>query len=118
MPCLLGCLALSVPRLVLAMLWLFTDYVTRAIQPNIWIFLGFLFMPCTTLAYAWAKNANGSVEGIYFAVVIFGVLVDLGIVTFGRNRRRRGGGGGGASGGGEPPPNRPREITVTGQRVG
>ncbi len=116
MPCLLGCLALSVPRLVLFVLWLFTDYISRAFESNLWFFLGFLFLPFTTLAYAWAKNTNGSVEGIYLAVVIFAVLVDLGVVSFGR-RRRRGGGGGGA-GGGSPPPNAPREITVTGQRVG
>ena|SRR6187402_1393869 len=117
MPCLVGCLALSVPRFVLFVLWLFTDYVTRAIQPNIWIFLGFLFLPFTTLAYAWAKNANGSVDGIYLVIVIFAVLVDLGVVSFGRPRRRPPAGGPGG-GGGNQPPNNPREITVTGQRVG
>lgn len=118
MPCLLGCLALSIPRVVLLCLWLFSQYIGRAFESNFWFLLGFLFMPCTTLAYAWAKNSNGSVEGLYLAVVIFGVLLDLGVVTFGRGRRRPGGGGGGAGGGDAPPPNRPREITVTGQRVG
>lgn len=116
MPCLLGCLALSVPRFVLFVLWLFTDYTARAFESNLWFFLGFLFLPFTTLAYAWAKNTNGSVEGIYLAIVIFAVLVDLGIVSFGRRRKRRGGGGDG--GGGTLPPSGPREITVSGQRVG
>ncbi|MBL8860078.1 MAG: hypothetical protein JNL28_16330 [Planctomycetes bacterium] len=114
MPCLAGCLALSIPRIVLLVLWLFTRYIERAFDSNLWFLLGFLFMPLTTLAYAWAKNTNGSVEGIYLAVVIFAVLVDLGIVSFGRRFRRRGGGGGA----GGPPSSGPREITVSGQRVG
>lgn len=112
MPCLLGCLALSIPRVVLLVLWLFTDYVNRAFEKNLWFFLGFLFMPMTTLAYAWAKNTNGAIEGMYLVVVIVAVLLDLGVISFGRGRRKRGGGGG-------PPPNSgPREITISGQRVG
>lgn len=119
MPCLVACLALSLPRLVLLCLWLFTKYIDRAFDSNLWFLLGFLFLPLTTLAYAWAKNTNGSVEGIYLAVVILAVLFDLGLVNFGRGRgrwRRRGGGGDGRGGG--APPSGPREITITGQRVG
>ena len=115
MPCLAGCLALSIPRIVLLVLWLFTPYINSAFDSNLWFLLGFLFMPLTTLAYTWARITNGSVDGIYLAVVIFAVLVDLGIVSFGRRFRGRGGRGGGAGG---PPPSGPREITVTGQRVG
>lgn len=113
MPCLLGCLALSIPRIVLLILWLFTGYLNRAFESNFWLLLGFLFLPLTTLAYAWAKNTNGSVEGLYLVLVIVALLVDLGIVNFGRRR-----GGGGGRRGGHPPPSGPREITVTGQRVG
>ena len=84
MPCLLGCLALAVPRLVLFGLWLFTDYVMHAIPSGFWLLLGFLFMPLTTLAYAWAKNTNGEVSGIYLLAVIVAVLIDLGFVHLGR----------------------------------
>ncbi len=84
MPCLLGCLALAVPRLVLFALWLLSDYVTRAIPSGLWLLLGFLFMPLTTLAYAWARNSNGEVSGIYLGAVIVAALIDLGIVHFGR----------------------------------
>ena len=35
-------------------------------------------MPLTTLAYAFAINANGSVNGIYLVVVVIAVLIDLG----------------------------------------
>jgi hypothetical protein len=105
MPCLLGCLALSVPRLVLVLVWLFSDYLGRAIHSNLMLLLGFVFLPLTTLVYAWAKNANGSVEGMYLVFVIVAVLVDVGIVGAGRPRGPRGGHGGA------------REITVTGRRV-
>ena len=107
MPCLIGCLALSVPRLVLALMWLFSDYLGRAIHSNLVLLLGFVFLPTTTLAYAWAKNQNGSVEGLYLVVVIVAVLVDLGLFGAGRRGRRGGQGGGGGS----------RDITVTGRRV-
>ena len=113
MPCLLGCLALSVPRLVLALVWLFSDYLGRAIHSNFTLFLGFVFLPTTTLVYAWAKNTSGGVEGIYLVLMILAVLVDLGIIGAGRGRRwrRPGGGSGDATGGGA------RDITVTGRRV-
>jgi hypothetical protein len=114
MPCLLGCLALSLPRFVLAVVWLFSDYLGRAIQSNLLLFLGFLFLPLTTLTYAWAKNTYGSVEGIGLALVILAGLIDVGIVNFGRPGRRRSGGG---DDGGGPPAGGPRDITITGQRV-
>jgi len=37
-------------------------------------------MPLTTLAYAWAINSRGSVEGMYLVVVVVAVLIDLGLV--------------------------------------
>lgn len=40
--------------------------------------LGFFFLPYTTLAYAWAINSAGSVQGIYLVVVVLAVLLDLG----------------------------------------
>jgi len=37
-------------------------------------------MPLTTLAYAWAINSNGAVNGGYFAVVLLAALIDLGVI--------------------------------------
>lgn len=92
MPFLVGCLALSAPRFAIVLVVLFSDYIGRAYQSNVWPFLGFLFLPLTTLAYAWAVNSRGSVEGIHLIVVVMAVLIDLGV--FGRSashrRRRRG----------------------------
>jgi hypothetical protein len=79
MGCLAGCLGLLFPRLVLFIVFLFSDYLGRAYETNYWPFLGFLFMPLTTLAYAWAVNTNGTVTGIYLVVAVIAVILDLGL---------------------------------------
>jgi hypothetical protein len=87
MPCVLGLIAAFFPRLVIVALAIFSDYLGRAYSGWLWPVLGFFFAPFTTLAYAFAKNAHGSVEGWYLVLVIVAALMDLGII------------GGGARGG-------------------
>lgn len=89
MPCLLGCLALGFPRLAILLIALFSDFFARAYQTALWPILGFFFLPLTTIAYAWAKNAHGSVDGVYLAVVILAVLLDLGALGGGGVKGRR-----------------------------
>ncbi|MBI1372689.1 MAG: hypothetical protein GC159_07990 [Phycisphaera sp.] len=89
MPCLLAILALFLPRLVIALLALFTTYLQNAYQTFLWPLLGFFFMPFTTLAYAWAINAHGSVTGAYLIVVVIAVLLDIGSLGGGEHARRR-----------------------------
>ena len=88
MPCLFGCLALLTPRLVLFLVWLFTDYLGRAYHTKIWPLLGFLFMPLTTLAYAWGINSAGSISGIYLVGVVVAVMIDLGMLGGGSKAAR------------------------------
>lgn len=78
MPCFLALLAYFFPRVVLVLVWLFSDYLGRAYSTILWPLLGFIFMPLTTLAYAFAINSNGSVAGIYLAVVVIAAILDLG----------------------------------------
>lgn len=85
MPCLLALLTLSAPRVVIVLLVLFGDYIGRAFEGVIIPFLGFLFLPTTTLAYAFSINENGAIEGIYLIVVIVGVVLDLGLLGSGRS---------------------------------
>jgi hypothetical protein len=81
MPCLLGCLALIFPRIVIVLVVIFSDYIGQAYSTVLWPLLGFFFMPLTTLAYAWAwHGTGGNVGGIHLAVVIIAVLIDLGII--------------------------------------
>src|SRR5688572_3805254 len=88
MPCMVGCLALVTPRVALALVVLFSDYIGRAYETTIWPFIGFLFMPLTTLAYAFAINNRGSVEGVHLVVVVVAVLIDLGLVGGSASKRR------------------------------
>lgn len=89
MPLIVGCLALLTPRFAIVLVVLFSDYIGRAYETTLWPFLGFLFVPLTTLAYAWAMNSHGSVEGIHLVVVVVAVLIDLGMVGGSASKRRR-----------------------------
>ena len=89
MPFVVGCLALMAPRFAIVIVVVFSDYIGRAYDTVLWPFLGFLFLPLTTLAYAWAINSRGSVEGLQLVVLIIAVLIDLGLVGGTAARRKR-----------------------------
>jgi hypothetical protein len=90
MPCLVGCLALFMPRLAIVLVAIFSDYLGQAYNHNIlWPVLGFFFLPLTTLAYAWAwHQGGGSVSGIGLIVTVLAVLCDLGLIGTGHRGRR------------------------------
>ena len=92
MCCILVLLALVGPRFVLAILWLLTDYLSRAFDAFLLPFLGFLFLPWTTLAYAIAQNELGGLSGLGLLVLVLGFLVDLGALGGGERGRSWGGG--------------------------
>jgi hypothetical protein len=85
--CLIVLLVLLLPRTVMVVLWLFSDYLSTAFGTWVWPLIGFFLLPTTTLAYAVAENRYGGVGDIGLVLVILGVLVDLGAL---------GGGGRGA----------------------
>jgi multisubunit Na+/H+ antiporter MnhG subunit len=90
MPCFVALIGFFFPRLAMLGLWLFTDYMSRAFQTALWPLLGFIFLPFTTLAYAFGVNSNGgSISGIYLVLVVFGVLLDLGVLSGGGQEARR-----------------------------
>jgi hypothetical protein len=89
MACLVGCLALALPRVAILLVVLFSDYLGAAYQTILWPLLGFLFMPTTTLAYAWAINSRGSVDGVHLVIVVIAVLIDLGLVGGSAGSARR-----------------------------
>jgi hypothetical protein len=89
MPCLIAILALFTPRLAIILVVIFSDYLGQAYQTVIWPLLGFIFMPTTTLAYAWAINSHGSVSGPWLVVVVLAVLIDLGLLGTGARSGRR-----------------------------
>ncbi len=89
MPCLILLLVLAFPRLVLAALFLFSNYLERAYHGLILPVLGFIFLPLTTLAYAWMVNTHSAVEGPYLIVLIVAVVIDMGGLGGGEWHRRR-----------------------------
>ncbi|MBL7648895.1 MAG: hypothetical protein JNK74_22190 [Candidatus Hydrogenedentes bacterium] len=77
MPCLMILIGAFFPRVVLVLVWL-TGYGARAFDSTIVPLAGFFVMPYTTLAYAIAMNEVGAVHGLGLALVIVGVVFDLG----------------------------------------
>jgi hypothetical protein len=93
------------PRIVLVLVWLFSDYLDTAFRTRIWPFLGFLFLPLTTLAYAFAMHYGGfEWTPIGVAAVVTAFLVDVGLIRTGHSSRGRAA--------------RAREINVRGEKVG
>jgi hypothetical protein len=92
MGCLLVLFSLITPRFVLVIMWLFTHYLSRAYGSWFWPFLGFLFLPTTTIAYAIAQNEfspKGSINAAGVVFIVLGVAVDLGLVGGSARSRRR-----------------------------
>ena len=77
MPCCLIVVAAIFPRLTLIGMWL-SGYGGRAYDTVLWPVLGFFFMPYTACAYAISINQIGAVHGWGLALLILGVIFDLG----------------------------------------
>jgi hypothetical protein len=88
MPCLLVIVVLAFPRVALVVLWLFTTYLQRAYHGLLIPLLGFLFLPITTLAYAWMVNNHQAVQGVNLIILIIAVVIDLGGLGGGEYQRR------------------------------
>jgi len=78
MPCLVLILLVAFPRIALVLLFLFSNYLQRAYHGLIVPLVGFLFLPLTTLAYAWMMNSGLPVAGVNLLILILAVVVDLG----------------------------------------
>ena len=91
MGCVLALLALISPRLVLFILWIFSDTLSRAFDSWIVPLLGFFLLPWTTLAYAafWDWGGGHHVHGFEWFLVILAFMFDLGSYTEGRRAQAR-----------------------------
>lgn len=88
MCCVLALLAFLGPRVVLVLLWLFTNYLSRAFDGFLLPVIGFLFLPWTTIAFAIAQNELGGAGGIGLVAIAIGVLLDIGVLGGGARGRR------------------------------
>lgn len=89
MPCLLLILTLAFPRIVLLLIFLFSTYLERAYHGLLLPLLGFIFLPLTTLAYAWMVNTGQPTAGINLLILIVAVIIDLGGLGGSEYHRRR-----------------------------
>jgi hypothetical protein len=76
MPCLLAVVVLMFPRVILVLMWLLTNYLTRAYHGLLLPLLGFIFLPITTIVYAWMVNNHMPLEGINVVILVVAVLFD------------------------------------------
>ncbi len=76
MPCLLTLFALITPRVVIFVLWLFTNWFTGLFNTVLWPILGFIFLPTTLLWYTAVQHwfngqwTVGPVIGLVIALAI------------------------------------------------
>jgi hypothetical protein len=91
--CLLALLALISPRLVLILLWIFSNVLSRAFDSWVVPLLGFFLLPWTTLTYTafWDWGPGHHVTGFEWFFVGLAFVIDLSAdVGGGRARSARG----------------------------
>lgn len=88
MPCLLLILFVLFPRIALLLLFFFSHYLSRAYHGFLLPLLGFIFLPLTTLVYAWMVNSGQPTTGINLIILIIAVVIDVGGLGGGAYHRR------------------------------
>ena len=79
MPCFLLLAILLFPRVVLAVMWIFSTYLHRAFHGGLLLpLLGFFFLPLTTIVYAWEMNSHMPMAGVNLLWLLLAVIIDLG----------------------------------------
>jgi hypothetical protein len=89
MPCLLAILAVSFPRLVIVLLWLFSSFFHGVYTGIIIPLLGFLFLPLTLLVYTYTQKTYGTLGTPQLIALAIAVIFDLGLVGSSTYRRSR-----------------------------
>ena len=89
MGCLLLILIAAFPRIALVLMFFFSNYLQRAYHNMLVPLVGFIFLPLTTLVYAWLTNTHEPIAGINLIILIVAVIVDVGGLGGGAYRRGR-----------------------------
>ena len=87
--CLVFLLALLFPRVILIATWILNPaFINNAYSTWVLPVLGLIFLPMTTLAYAWATTFEGGAISIAGVIVIaLAVLYDLGAAGGGARKQ-------------------------------
>jgi hypothetical protein len=90
LPCFLLFVILLFPRVALVLMWFFSTYLQRAFHGGLVLpVLGFIFLPLTTIVYAWELNSGMPTAGINLLWLLIAVIVDLGGLGGGAHRQSR-----------------------------
>ena len=90
MPCLVAVIALLFPRILIAVLWFFTNWFSGVFSSILWPVLGFIFLPVTMLWYSVVINQFGGVWSITnIIVMVLAVAIDMGSWGGGYKSRNR-----------------------------
>ena len=88
MPCALALVALLFPRVLILILWFFTEWFTGVFSSVLWPVLGFFFLPLTMLWYSVVINYyEGQWTMFTIIVMVVAVLIDLGSLGGGYKSR-------------------------------
>lgn len=87
MPCILLLLVLAFPRVILILMFLMSNYLQRAYQNLLIPLLGFIFLPLTTIVYAWEVNSHMPLAGVNLLLIILAAIIDVGGLGGGYSRR-------------------------------
>ena len=90
MPFIVGCLALGMPRVMLFLVWAFSDLLEANIDNMLWAVAGLVFAPLTTLAYAYGHSESGGTPaGIWPVILVLAVLLDMGLLRSSRSKKEK-----------------------------
>jgi hypothetical protein len=87
--CVLALLTVLTPRVVLVLMFFFSNYLSRAYHGLLIPALGFFFLPLTTIVYAWLLNSHQPIQGIYLVLLIVVAVIDIGGIAGGYYSRRQ-----------------------------
>lgn len=87
MPCILLLLVLAFPRVILVLMFLMSNYLQRAYHNLLIPVLGFIFLPLTTIVYAWEVNSHMPLTGVNILLIVIAAIIDVGGLGGGYSRR-------------------------------
>jgi len=87
MPCLFALFALVTPRLLIVVLWLFSNWFKGLFSTALWPILGFIFLPTT---FVWYTAVQHWWHGQWSLWPVVGLVIALMIdISPAKGRRRR-----------------------------